>query len=203
MMNEIILKEGKYIVYFFGFLFIISLLFFNIGWQLIILFFFGFSIYYFRNPERIPEDKEAIISPIDGMVKNITYEDGKQQIEIHMGLLDVILFRSPVKGRVKKFKHIHGANLNLNYYLTDELNEHYIMDIENEKVSLQIKHIESFFTRYFKFFHTEEMELGQKYAIVICCSKVIIYLPDNVHIDVEIGDKVKGGESIIGFIKDE
>ena len=75
MKTEIILKEGYPYIAVTGGLFLISLLFrFPLLVQIITFALFAFMVFFFRNPERIPEDdsKGAVISPSDGVVTEIT-----------------------------------------------------------------------------------------------------------------------------------
>jgi len=73
--TEIILSEGYLFIFVTGFLFIISLLFrFDLIWQLGYFTIFAFMVYFFLNPERIPEEKgeDIIISPADGEIIEIS-----------------------------------------------------------------------------------------------------------------------------------
>lgn len=47
------------------------------------------------------------------------------------------------------------------------------------------------------------MEQGDKIGFIKFGSQVDIFMPQNVEIAVKVGDKVKGGLSVIGHLKNE
>ena len=95
------------------------------------ILFFLFTIYFFRDPDRvIPENSNIIVSPADGKViivkeindKKFVNEDA-WQISIFMSPLDVHVNRIPVSGKVDYLKYIEGDYLVAYYDKADERNE--------------------------------------------------------------------------------
>jgi phosphatidylserine decarboxylase len=123
MKTEIILKEGYPFIAASGGIFLISLVFhFSAFWQLLFFLIFAFFVYFFRNPERVPEDtsKNAVISPSDGEIIEITnakapiLNEEMLKISIRLSIFDVHVQRAPIKGEIKARDYIHGLFLNLN-----------------------------------------------------------------------------------------
>ena len=72
--TEIILKEGYPFIFVTGGIFILSLLFrFDTFWQIFWFVITFFMVYFFSNPERIPDEsgEDVIISPADGEIIEI------------------------------------------------------------------------------------------------------------------------------------
>jgi phosphatidylserine decarboxylase len=132
MKTEIILKEGYPYIAVTGGIFLISLLFnFSLILQLLFFALFAFMVFFFRNPERIPEDESegALISPTDGTVIEISNEispitkEESIKISVRLSLFDVHVQRSPITGEMSAREYIHGTFLSLNSPKASELNE--------------------------------------------------------------------------------
>ena len=213
MKTEIILKEGyPYIAVSFV-VFLISLLFsFSLIFQLGFFVLFLFFVYFFRNPERIPEDcsENAIISPSDGEVLSITErtcpitKKETIKISIRLSLFDVHIQRSPIKGEIAAKEYIHGQFLSLNAPKASEINEQNRVLFRNEKCDIVVNQIAGFITRRIIMFRDlGKINLAERYGMIMFGSQVDIYLPKNTVIKVTEFQKLKAGESIIGFINEK
>jgi phosphatidylserine decarboxylase len=210
MKTEIILKEGYPFIGVSGFLFLISLLFrFPLLLQIIFFAIFVFMVYFFRNPERIPEDtsKGAVISPSDGTIIEIseakapiTQEDSIK-ISIRLSLFDVHVQRAPIGGEIKAIEFIHGLFLKLSSEKASELNEQNRVLFENENSKIVVNQIAGFITRRIIMFRNlGPINLAQRYGMIMFGSQVDVYLPKNTTIKVTEFQKIKAGETLIGFI---
>jgi phosphatidylserine decarboxylase len=210
--TEIILTEGYPFIFITGILFIISLLFrFDTIWQLGYFSLFAFMIYFFLNPERLPEEKseDAIISPADGEIIEIKktkepFFTNKEMIKIsiRLSLFDNHVQRSPIEGDLKSQKYIHGEFLTLSSEKASELNEQNRTLFENNKISVVTNQIAGFITRRIINFTNEgKIELGQRYGMIMFGSQVDIYIPKNTTIKVILGQRLKAGETLIGLAK--
>jgi len=211
MKTEIILKEGYPFIIPSGVLFIISLLFqFNLFWQLVFFAFFAFFVYFFRNPERIPEDesKGAVISPSDGEIMEITQavapilNKEMIKISIRLSIFDVHVQRSPIAGEITAKEYIHGLFLSVGNEKASELNEqHRVLFSNGEKVV--VNQIAGFITRRIVDFGVfGRVKLAQRYGMIMFGSQVDLYVPKNIKIKVTEFQKVKAGESLIGFLNE-
>jgi len=211
MKTEIILKEGYPFIISSGALFFISLIFqFNLFWQLVFFAFFAFFVYFFRNPERIPEDesKGAVISPSDGEIVEITQavapilNKEMIKISIRLSIFDVHVQRSPIAGEITAKEYIHGLFLSVGNKKASELNEqHRVLFSNGGKVV--VNQIAGFITRRIVDFGVfGRVKLAQRYGMIMFGSQVDLYVPKNTKIKVTEFQKVKAGESLIGFLNE-
>jgi len=211
MKTEIILKEGYPFLFISGVLFLISLFFkFALFWQLLFFVVFLFFLYFFRNPERIAEDESegAIISPSDGEIIEIIQTKApivnKEMIKIsiRLSLFDVHIQRSPIKGEIKAKEYIHGMFLSLNSNKASELNEQNRVLFKNSS-EIVVNQIAGFITRRIVDFEKfGSIKLGERYGMIMFGSQVDLYVPKNAKIKVTEFQKVKAGESLIGFLNE-
>jgi phosphatidylserine decarboxylase len=211
MKTEIILKEGYPFIFISGILFLISLFFkFALFSQLLLLAVFLFFVYFFRNPERIPEDESegAIISPSDGEIIEIIQTKApivnKEMIKIsiRLSLFDVHVQRSPINGEITAKEYIHGMFLNLNNNKASELNEQNRVLFKNSS-EIVVNQIAGFITRRIvDFDKIGSVKLGERYGMIMFGSQVDLYVPKNAKIKVTEFQKVKAGESLIGFLNE-
>jgi phosphatidylserine decarboxylase len=209
--TEIILREGYPFIFVSGGLFFISLLFrFSLFWQILFFIFFAFFIYFFRNPERIPEEtgENVIISPADGEIIEIVETKApilnKEMIKImiRLSLFDVHIQRSPIDGEMSAREYIHGLFLNLSSPKASELNEQNRVLFEG-KEKVVVNQIAGFLTRRIVSFRDlGDIKLAERYGMIMFGSQVDLYVPKNTIIKVTEFQKVKAGESLIGYFNE-
>jgi len=210
--TEIILKEGYPFIFVTGGIFILSLLFrFDTFWQIFWFVITSFMLYFFSNPERIPDEsgEDVIISPADGEIIEIV--ETKEpfftnqemiKISIRLGLFDNHIQRSPIEGILKERQYIHGEFLALSSEKASELNEQNRTLFENNKFSVVTNQIAGFITRRIVTFAKEgKINLAQRYGMIMFGSQVDIYVPKETTLQVIVGEKIKAGESIVGFVR--
>ena len=212
MKTEIILKEGYPFILASSIFAAISLLFlgkFCIILAFLLLFFF---LYFFRNPERIPEDssKGVIISPSDGTILSITEDispitkEESLKISIRLSIFDVHIQRSPIEGEMSAREYLHGEFLSLNNEKASELNEQNRVLFENEESKIVVNQIAGFITRRIVMFRDlGSVKLGERYGMIMFGSQVDVYLPKTINLKVSEFQKVKAGESVIGYLNEE
>ncbi len=212
MKTEIILKEGyPFILASFGF-FLFSLLFLGKFFILISVLLVAFFIYFFRNPERIPEDtsKGVVISPSDGTILSITdaisplTNDESIKVSIRLSIFDVHIQRSPIEGEMSAREYIHGEFLSLSEEKASELNEQNRVLFENEDAKIVVNQIAGFLTRRIVMFRDlGPIKLAQRYGMIMFGSQVDVYLPKNTTLKVSEFQKIKAGESVIGYLNEK
>jgi phosphatidylserine decarboxylase len=210
--TEIILKEGyNFIFPTFSIFFFSLIMTDDFLWQFFWFLVFAFMVYFFSNPERVPQEKgdDVIISPADGEIIDISeckekFFTNKEMIKvsIRLGLLDNHIQRSPIEGFLKEKQYIHGEFLALSSEKASELNEQNRTLFENDKMSVVVNQIAGFITRRIVIWESEgEIELAQRYGMIMFGSQVDIYIPKDTTLKVLVGEKVKAGESLIGFVR--
>jgi phosphatidylserine decarboxylase len=171
--------------------------------------FLFFSIYFFRDPDRlVPDVSNAIISPADGKVIVIdeVYEPDffkakVKKVSIFMSVLDVHVNRIPISGKVTYFDYHRGAFFPAYKDEAALQNEHTTIGIENEDVKVLFRQIAGILARRIVC-HIREGNLvkqGDRFGMIKFGSRVDIFLPLEVEIKVELNDKVRAGETIIGI----
>jgi len=173
----------------------------------------AFVMFFFRDPYReIPQSKDSIVSPADGKVINIQdiYDDmflhGKgKKISIFLSIFDVHINRSPIQGRVSFKKYVPGRFLAAYNSRASVENERNYIGIENDRLRVLVTQIAGFIARRIVCYINinDTLEKGEKLGLIKFGSCTEIVLPENVEVLVNVGDKVKGGETILGRLNDE
>ena len=166
--------------------------------------------YFFRNPKRtIPADTDAIISPADGTVQDVTdvpYDDflgeAGRRVTIFMSVFDVHVNRSPIEGTVVCQKYVCGSFRPAYKDAVGFENEHHLLGIENDRLRITVTQIAGILARRIVSWVTldDTLKKGELYGLIRFGSCVEIVMPTNVEILVRKGQKVTGGETIIGRI---
>jgi len=167
----------------------------------------GFVCYFFRNPRRrIPAGSNVIVSPADGRIVKISRmtsgEDisSGHQISIFLSIFDVHVNRSPIDGIVQKLQYKHGK---FKVAFDDEasrLNEQNVITICGQGIPIIVKQVAGLIARRVVCWKQPGNPLyrGELIGLIRFGSRVDVILPDNVKVLVRVGDRVKGGSSILG-----
>ncbi len=170
-----------------------------------------FICYFFRDPDRVVPDKNgAIVSPADGKVitvdkmdKNPNFEEACLKISIFMSVFNVHINRIPHEGVVKKVDYYPGKFFSANLDKASEQNEHNAIFIETkEGKKITIVQIAGLIARRIicKVQADDSVECGQRFGLICFGSRVDVYLPNETKLNVAVGDKVKSGTSIMGYL---
>lgn len=172
-----------------------------------------FTAYFFRNPRRrVPEQDGAIVSPADGRivgVEPIADEErfglGRaQRVSIFMSPFNVHVNRAPFEGVVASVQYNPGKF----FVATDDkasmLNEQNALVLETaEGARIALVQIAGFIARRIVCYARSGDRLGRgaRFGLIRFGSRVDLYLPSATHVLVGLGDRVKGGESIVGYLR--
>lgn len=168
-----------------------------------------FCIYFFRNPTReplIPIDQESMISPADGVVLAIeSVEDAiygqRQRVSIFLSPFDVHVNWIPVAGIIEKMTYRPGAFLVAYKPKSSELNEQHETVITTKSGrSIIVRQIAGFIARRICWWIKEQDPVfrGEKYGMIRFGSRVDLLLDLETTISVKVGQRVVGGQTIIG-----
>ena len=168
--------------------------------------------YFFRNPKRhIERDDSVVLSPADGTVTDIvpmeTDEFVKEpcnKVVIFMSVFNVHVNRSPIQGQIKLQKYFCGRFRPAYKDTVGFENEHHVLGIENERIRISVKQIAGILARRIVSYVTldDKLQQGELYGMIKFGSCLEVVMPKNVEIMVEKGQKVSGGQTILGRIKD-
>jgi phosphatidylserine decarboxylase len=196
--------------YYYGFsLILVSMLVLMVTdswlWSVPPLLLAAFFVWFFRNPGRIiPQGPGLVVSPADGKVTeiaHITTLDGKEiRISIFLSVFDVHVNRSPVSGLLKSVRYQQGKYLNAMNSASAEQNEQCIAVMEMADGQLvTLKLIAGLLARRIVF-HPRKGQLlgrGELVGMIKFGSRCDLLLPAGADLQVELGDRVRGGTSIL------
>ncbi len=175
---------------------------------IITLFIFLSSIYFFRIPKRKFDIKNnTIYSPCDGKVVVIEktketefYNDIKLQVSIFMSPLNIHNNLYPISGLVTYTKYHPGKFLFAWKPKASIDNERSTIVIENKKISVLCRQIAGALARRIVTYSksNEQVNAADEIGFIKFGSRVDLFLPLETEINVKIGEKVVGGQSIIG-----
>ena len=176
--------------------------------QIFSLIIFVFILWFFRNPKRnIIKNPELILSPADGKVIAIKevdefeyFNDKKIQISIFLSPLDIHVNRYPVSGEISYSKYHKGEYLVAWHPKSSDKNERTTVVIKNKKFGeVMYRQIAGAVARrivnYAKV--SSNVEQGDDSGFIKFGSRVDLFLSKDLNLKIKVGDKVKGGLSII------
>jgi phosphatidylserine decarboxylase len=178
------------------------------AWALPPLLLAVFFLWFFRDPERaIPDAPGAVVSPGDGKVTEasiVTVGSGKQvRISIFLSVFDVHVNRSPIAGVVREVRYQRGKFLNAMNEASAEQNEQNIVRVEGDGQVVVFKQIAGLLARRIVFDPKVggRLERGQRVGLIKFGSRVDVLLDSSAALQVKVGDRVRGGESVLAFLK--
>jgi phosphatidylserine decarboxylase len=179
-------------------------------WAVVPVLLAAFFLWFFRDPERvIPGDVGAVVSPADGKVTDVStlMLNGKpvQRISIFLNVFNVHVNRSPVSGVIRGVRYQTGKFLNAMNALSAEQNEQNTVTVEGDEHTVIFKQIAGLLARRIVFTKGigNRVERGERVGLIKFGSRVDVMLETSAEIGVKVGDHVKGGSSILAFLKSE
>jgi len=161
---------------------------------------------FFRDPERIiPQTPETIVSPADGRVVEIVPENAQtRRISIFLSLWDVHINRAPYGGVVRSVVYTPGKFLAAYRQEASWVNEANTITIAEHGREFIVKQIAGVLARRIvcRVRPGDTLDKGQRYGLIRFGSRTDLLLPATAEIAVQVGDVVKGGETILAFLKE-
>ncbi len=209
--NQPVALEGYPFIALFAF---ITLVFALLGWTFLALIFLGlafFTVYFFRNPERVcPDDEAAIVAPADGKIVFVGevkeerhLNDEAIKVSIFMNVFNVHINYAPFSGKVLKTFYHHGSFLNASLDKASLQNEQGGILMENDKgVKLLVVQIAGLVARRIVTYPVvgDILKRGMRFGLIRFGSRVDVYFPKGSEIKVRLGDRTVGSETILGYL---
>lgn len=184
------------------------------AWIAVALF-VGFTIFilsFFRVPVRVVNGSGTLVSaPADGKVVIVEeveepeYFKGKRiQVSVFMSFFNVHVNWFPLSGEVVHYKYHPGKYVAAFYPKSSEKNERTTIVIRNENgTEILTRQIAGLFARRVVCYAQKgkKVEAGGPEGFIKFGSRADIFLPLDAKLNVKVGDKVVGSESIIAEIK--
>lgn len=199
-----------FLIVLIGFVLFVNIL--NGLFLLIGFLLWGLVLYFFRDPEReIPNSPGIVLSPGDGVIKDITQirderlNQDRIRVGIFLSLFDVHVQRIPLNGRVAFVTHQEGQYHPAYHPSASNENEQIIMGIDTEYGLITVKQISGILARKCinYLIDGDQVKIGQRYGLIKFGSRVEMILPPATKLLCTIGDKVKGGLTVIAEISTE
>jgi phosphatidylserine decarboxylase len=190
----------------------LAILAFLTGWQLVGIV-LGLATLvvaaFFRDPERnVPTGDGLIVSPADGRIVSIAevqgdsaFGDAVMRVSIFLSPFDVHINRMPVAGRIDDVRYEAGKFLAAYKEEASHRNERNALKIvDNDGRSLGVVQIAGVVARRIvcRVKPGDRLARGDRLGLIMFGSRTDTYLPRGCHIKVVEGQKVKGGETILG-----
>jgi len=171
----------------------------------IILVLTAFTAFFFRNPyRRIPDGANLVVSPADGKVVKISKdENGEQTLCIFLNIFNVHVTRAPIAGAVAQFEYKRGKFKVAFDEEASRVNEQNIVSFAGTDLSIVVKQVAGLIARRVVCWKKpgDAIERGELFGLIRFGSRVDMVMPARVNIRVGVGDKVRGGSTIIGDYK--
>lgn len=151
-------------------------------------------LWFFRDPER-EITAGRVISPADGVVQSIMpWKDGRTRVAIFMSPLNVHVNRAPLAGTVTSVEHIPGGFVPA-FNKESENNERVVWHFDTELGDIEMIQIAGAVARRIVPYIPEgtKVEQGDRIGLIRFGSRVDLYLPEGVEVDVEVGQKTVAG----------
>jgi len=180
----------------------------NPAWAIFPSLLAAFFLWFFRDPERsIPQDAGAVVSPGDGKVTDVSpVTSGSNKltrISIFLSVFNVHVNRSPIAGTVSEIRYQRGKYLNAMNRASAEENEQNIVTVEGDGQTVVFKQIAGLLARRIVFHPKvgDRLERGQRVGLIKFGSRVDVLLDRTAALQVKVGDRVKGGASVLAHLQ--
>lgn len=184
------------------------LLIYAINFVVFLLWFW--IIWFFRIPKRsFSAGEQMVVAPADGKVVVIEetfepeyFKDKRLQVSIFMSPLNVHVNRSPIDGVVKYMKYHAGKYLVAWHPKSSTENERTTLVIENGRMPILLRQIAGALARRICYYVQEGQEVKQneEFGFIRFGSRVDVFLPIGTKVDVQIGQAVQGGITVLAHV---
>jgi phosphatidylserine decarboxylase len=164
-------------------------------------------VQFFRNPSRFtPVDDNHVIAPADGKVVVIEdveepefFKGKRKQISIFMSPLNVHVNRFPISGKVIYQRYYPGKYLVAWHPKSSTENERTTVVVENGKYQILFRQIAGALARRIVCYAKagDNAIQGAEYGFIKFGSRIDIFLPTDCKINVSLGQKTTGGETVL------
>ena len=202
-------KAFPVLIVFTSVLVLLNVAVYNIPFIVFSVAFLVLIITFFRLPDRqIKPDESLIYSPADGKIVSIeeVFEDEFlkkecKKISIFMSVFNVHQNRIPVSGKVVYSKHHPGKYLVAWHPKSSVKNERHTVVIETNKGELiLIRQIAGIVARRIicNVKEGDEVKQGDELGFIMFGSRVDVFSPLNIKINIELKEKTKGNITVLG-----
>ncbi|MCX6970837.1 MAG: phosphatidylserine decarboxylase [Verrucomicrobia bacterium] len=164
-----------------------------------------FTIYFFRDPNRVPPPGDHIaVAPADGLVTTIDEVEEDEflktklrRVGIFLSVLDVHVNRAPLAGEVLHSEPKPGRFLDARNPLSSVLNVSRSWVFSGKSGAVVVRQITGAIARRICPWAVvgDKLERGERFGMIRFGSRTELLLPLDAEILVRLGDRVRGGET--------
>ena len=171
-----------------------------------------FTLYFFRDPDReIPAQERAVLSPADGKVVELRkFEDNVNplgesalRVSIFMSVFNVHVNRIPISGKITGISYHPGKFLsaNLDKASAENENNKILLETDDGKKLMTVQIAGLIARRIVCWIRENDLVIaGNRFGLIRFGSRLDVYLPYDSQITVQLNQKVRAGESRLGFL---
>jgi phosphatidylserine decarboxylase len=168
----------------------------------------GFVFWFYRDPDRtLPEGEGIFIAPADGKVVEIVptthlFTGQATKVGIFMNVFSVHVNRVPCQGSVEYLEYVPGKKIAAFAPKASEINERHYVGLSTVYGPVLLVQIAGLLARRIvcRVRRGDVLSAGERYGMIKLGSKVDIYLPKGVKLQIKVGDKVYAGKSLLGVM---
>ena len=188
----------------------IAFIFAGIWWLAVVFIALAaFTAYFFRDPDReITSEENLVVSAADGRVTRIEKlnpedADSPNVVSVFLSIFDVHINRSPIAGEIAEVVYSKGKFVIATREDASQINEQNALTIKNERMTIVCKQIAGVLARRIVCWKRagDRVRLGERFGLIRFGSRTDLILPPEVEIAVKVGDRVRGGVTIIGRLQ--
>ncbi|HIZ86443.1 MAG TPA: phosphatidylserine decarboxylase family protein [Candidatus Coprenecus stercoravium] len=175
----------------------------------------GFAVFFmcfFRDPKRTPTgDSHKVTAPADGKIVIIQeveepeyFNDRRLQISVFMSFFNVHINWAPISGIVSFFRYHRGNYLAAWHPKSSTKNERTTIVFKNEDgTEVLCRQIAGLFARRVVCYaeYDKPFKAGQQIGFIKFGSRADVFLPLGTKVNVNVGDKVTGSETVIAELE--
>ncbi len=171
-----------------------------------------FIVFFFRDPHRSnTATNKAILTPADGKILEIQHlidtnnplGEPALKISVFMSIFNVHVNRMPIGGVIQKVTYNPGRFFSANLDKASKQNENNMITLNSlGSYRIVLVQIAGLIARRISCWVKEgsHVEAGQRFGIIRFGSRLEVYLPDDSKIIAQLHQKVRAGETIIGYL---
>ncbi len=173
----------------------------------------SFIIFFFRDPERnLVNSEKAVLTPADGKIIAIErlangdnrFPDTAVKLSIFMSVFNAHINRIPVGGRISQLIYHPGKFFSANLDKASLHNENNMVLLETDnREKIVLVQVAGLIARRIVCWVKagDYVKAGQRFGLIRFGSRLEVYLPPDSTITVRKGEKVKAGQTIIGYLR--
>src|SRR5262249_21831923 len=159
-----------------------------------------FCLYFFRDPEREIPAGPVAVSPADGKIVDIRSVEGDgHRVSIFLNVFDVHVNRCPVGGVIRDIHYTPGKFKVASLEAASAENEQNTLVVDDGRSSVVFKQIAGLIARRIVCHKKvgDSVETGERFGLIKFGPRMDVTLGPEWELEVQCGERVKAGSSIL------